>query len=110
MLAKVNRVPVGDAFKAVTRKGRRVNTGHFVVAARSADAGVNRFGVIVSKQVDKRAVGRNLVRRRIQEVAVPFVKSTGSMDVIVRASPGAAELTWDETVSELTKAFNRLLK
>ena len=72
-----------------------------------------RFGFIVAKTVGN-AVNRNLARRRFKSIARCFIEGQGtgsdlghtSVDVVIRALPGAAKVDWvsleDELVSLLS--------
>jgi ribonuclease P protein component len=71
---------------------------------RPEGAAGDRFGFIVSKAVGI-AVKRNLTKRRMREVAHELRRVDGNLDIVVRALPGAAELTWDELRTQVTAAF-----
>lgn len=66
-----------------------------------------RFGVTVSKKVDKRAVARNKLRRRVREYLrrkISLVCKKGR--IVVIAMKGSCELSYDDVSKEL----NYLLK
>jgi ribonuclease P protein component len=69
-----------------------------------------RFGFIVSKAVGN-AVTRNLVKRRLREVAgqsladPSFVVRGTGFDVVVRALPHAAGASWAELSAETRAAL-----
>lgn len=66
-----------------------------------------RFGVVVSKQVGG-AVVRNRVRRRIQAICAGSLLTVSASDVIiVRALPGASEVSWDTLRSEIGDGLRR---
>jgi ribonuclease P protein component len=44
-----------------------LNTPQFVLKEKKNGLDLNRFGIIVSKKIDKRAVGRNKVKRFFRE-------------------------------------------
>ncbi|MDO8583107.1 MAG: ribonuclease P protein component [bacterium] len=43
-------------------------TPQFVLKAKKNDLALNRFGVVVSKKIDKRAVERNRIKRMFRDV------------------------------------------
>ena len=66
-----------------------------------------RFGVVVSKQVGG-AVVRNRVRRRIHAVSAGSMLTIPESDVIVvRALPGASEVSWDTLRAEIGDGLRR---
>ena len=109
MLAKRNRLVTSTDLQSTVRYGRRSRAEHAVLYWRVAEICVHpRFGFIVAKSVGN-AVNRNLVRRRFQSIAHCFVAglSTGgdlghtSVDVVIRALPGAAKVDWVSLENEL---------
>jgi ribonuclease P protein component len=52
----------------IQERGRKVFSKHFVIAYVSSLFEHSRLGVTVSVKVNKRAVGRNLLKRRVREV------------------------------------------
>lgn len=64
-----------------------------------------RFGFIVTRKVGN-AVNRNRIRRRLRAIARDFVDGgyTGA-DVVVRALPGAAAVSWTELRAEFSSAL-----
>jgi len=67
-LSKQYRFSSRKEFKEVLKKGEKIHTPLFTLLV-SNDEGVkmSRFGFIVSKKIDKKAVIRNKVRRRLSE-------------------------------------------
>lgn len=65
----------------------------------------SRFGFIVSKRIDKLAVGRNRLRRRLQQnmqELQPLLLP--GKDILIIASPALIPLSQQNTIDELTKA------
>ena len=54
-------------FKRVFRKSSASSDRYFKVLARPSDGGGSRLGLAVSRKVDKRAVGRNRIKRVTRE-------------------------------------------
>lgn len=69
----------------------------------------SRFGFVVSKAVGN-AVTRNLVKRRLREVAAGTLRTypTG-LFVVVRALPAAAAAGWNELYSDYGRALATVL-
>ncbi len=92
MLPKNLRLPSAE-FRKVKKFGRNELGKFFLVSywkkgKRDDREGVpptTLFGFVVSKSLDKKAVGRNRIRRRLSESVRLFVKDRGSR---FRATPG----------------------
>tara|TARA_R110000868_G_scaffold199758_2_gene446513 strand:+ start:60899 stop:61231 length:333 start_codon:yes stop_codon:yes gene_type:complete len=102
VLARANRVVHAVDFRHVVRRGRRSATPHAVYYRVTRDSSdPMRFGFIVSRAVGD-AVTRNRLRRRYRALAREFVDAGGrGQDVVVRALPPAAELSWAELAHEV---------
>ena len=106
MLARENRLLKADDFRMTMKTGRKVGSDHLVIyLKRDGALPQARFGFVVAKTVGG-AVKRNLVKRRMREIARELLKEVDSqMTVVVRALPGAAELDWNKLREELKTAF-----
>ncbi|WP_313812522.1 ribonuclease P protein component [Glutamicibacter sp.] len=107
MLPKNQRLRLAQDLTATVRSGVRSGRRNVVLYARPrADDQVvgDRFGFIVSKAVGI-AVKRNLAKRRMREIAHELRRDDGNLDIVVRALPGAAELSWEELNSQVSSAF-----
>ena len=101
MLAKANRVVLADDFRAAVRRGRRSVTPAAVLYRLPHEGAPLRMGFIVSRAVGD-AVQRNRVRRRMRAIGRQLVDEGASgADVVVRALPLSAELSWDELSAQL---------
>ena len=109
MLPKEHRMRSALDFSATVRSGARSGRRNVVLYARfrgDDQAGEpTRFGFIVSKAVGN-AVTRNLVKRRLREVAGQSLAERGAgFDVVVRALPPAAGASWDDLSAETRAAL-----
>src|SRR5260221_13675353 len=64
MLSKIFRLPAQISFQ----NARRFQSPFFIVSATKNDLPTSRYGFIVSKKIDKRAVVRNRVKRLVRSV------------------------------------------
>lgn len=103
-----HRVRRRDDVARVRREGRRV--AHPLLRLQWAPnaLSITRFGFIVSKRVAMRAHERNLVRRRLRELARAELARLGTgYDVIVTAQPPARGATYRELGTALRTLLQR---
>jgi ribonuclease P protein component len=84
---------------------RTARTPYFSLKMKLTGLGTNRIGVIVAKSVDKRAVRRNLLKRRAK-VELLRVPASGK-DFILMLYPKANQLTNMEFTKEIRKAVSQ---
>jgi ribonuclease P protein component len=88
MLPRKLRLTTDKDVTRVLKKGRAVFTNLLIVKALGNDLGGVRATVIVSTKVHKRAVKRNLVKRRVRsllEAIIPTIHK--GVDIVVMAQP-----------------------
>ena len=112
MLPAAARVRRSEDFKAVLRRGRRAARGPIVVhllspSTSDATAAPTRAGFVVGRAVGN-AVTRNAVRRRLRHLVRDRLAAVppGSM-IVVRALPGAADLSFHELSRALDRGLSR---
>ncbi|HZR51448.1 MAG TPA: ribonuclease P protein component [Streptosporangiaceae bacterium] len=97
------------AVRGGVRAGRPTVVGHLLVAAVSADQ-PPRVGFVVSRAVGS-AVTRNLVKRRLRELARGYLQSLpGGSLLVLRANPMAARASQPDLAADLDLVMNRLLR
>jgi len=108
MLAKANRVVSAGDYKSAVRKGRRRTAPTVVLYVRDrGDAGAVRFGFIVAKTVGN-AVTRNLIRRRLKNVASDHLeKLPAGADIVIRALPAASQVPWSTLRGQVADALTK---
>ncbi|HCJ55295.1 MULTISPECIES: ribonuclease P protein component [Glutamicibacter] len=112
MLPKNQRLRLAQDLTATVRSGVRSGRRNVVLYARhrgTEEFQGDRFGFIVSKAVGI-AVKRNLTKRRMREIAQVLRRVDGDVDFVVRALPGAAELSWEELNSQINSALAAVLR
>ncbi|MGH1524789.1 ribonuclease P protein component [Leifsonia sp. L25] len=116
MLAKNHRITRGAEYRATVRRGARFNEVSMIAYVRfNRDSDVVRFGFIVSKVVGN-AVVRNRVRRRLKAAAYELLPRLSSapaggagLDIVIRALPASAQVTWANLHGEVSRATDRFL-
>lgn len=66
-----------------------------------------RMGVVVAKKVDKRAVGRNRIKRLVRETFRQMAHDIGNVDLIVRAKQPMHRAQAHEARAALVRLFER---
>ncbi|MBA7496102.1 Ribonuclease P protein component [subsurface metagenome] len=67
----------------------------------------NRFGIIVSTKISKKAVHRNKIKRRIREIIRQAGIETG-FDIVVVAKPKIINKNYQEIKNDLENLFQNL--
>ncbi|MDP2820743.1 MAG: ribonuclease P protein component [bacterium] len=108
MLKKNLRIRKQKNFDFLYKKGKRTKSKFFAVIFTPNDVGFNRFAFIVSSKVDKRAVARNKLKRRMREITrANYNKIKPSFDFIIIAFPQAIKADFNELKADLWGFFNK---
>ena len=108
MLAKKYRLPIQSV---LNKSGRTFSGRSFLIKAFSNQADFNRFGVVISKKVDKRAVKRNWIKRIVLDTAKKFVvaENKNKFDVLIIVYPAMIKLEKADIIKELEEALNKIV-
>lgn len=84
MLPKVNRLTKRKDFDNILKNGQTYFSPSFIFKLQKNNLTVNRFGFIISKKISKKAVLRNLLKRRLREIIrQQLVKLKPGYDIII---------------------------
>jgi ribonuclease P protein component len=84
MLKVENRLKKQADFSAVLKNGRRFNGEYLAIASAPNKERHLRVGVVVSKKIERKAVGRNRLRRIVSHIFEHLLKeSPPQKDVVV---------------------------
>lgn len=107
MFRKENRLNKQRDFDRLFKEGRSSFDKTLGVKAASNQLDRNRFGVIVSNKVSKKAVERNKIKRRIREIIKQHATEIKEgVDLAVITLPPSR----DKTFAELEASFRQHLK
>ena len=109
MLPKANRLTKETDFKQLAKKGKSFHSPLFIIKVLTTKNSVSRFGVVISTKVSKKAVIRNIIKRRITEVIrllLPKMK-LGFMMMIL-AKPIVANKNYQEIKEDIEKLFSKV--
>ena len=101
MLKRNQRFRSRRSVQAVLRKGATRKTEHLVVKTNASNS--PRLAVVVSKKIDKRAVVRNTIRRRVFEAVRPIFETedTNNEVVIIVKSSRVKDMPFAELKKEI---------
>ncbi|MDR2380999.1 MAG: ribonuclease P protein component [Bifidobacteriaceae bacterium] len=109
MLAKDHRIRRPAQFAALIRAGRR-GASRWAVVYVQPTVGPWRAGTVVSKAVGN-SVERHRVVRRLRAIAAARLPGIDpSLDVVVRALPGAAHATYAQLDDAVCRALAKALR
>jgi ribonuclease P protein component len=106
MLKKISRLTKDKEFENVLKKGKGIYNPMFSLKALANDLPHNRYGIIVSLKVHKKATERNKIKRRVREALRSFdklIRIHQDMVIVCRASMVNVEF------QEIKKALNLIL-
>lgn len=108
MLPKINRLKKKKDFEKVFNDGQTIKSDIFFLKTLPNDQKVNRIGFVVSKKIDKRAVIRNKVKRRLREAIKGFLSQlkTGQ-DYIFIALPKIKDKGLEEIRTTIEKTLKK---
>ena len=98
------RARLARAGFAHTGTEKKLASQHFSVSLRKNQTGC---GVVISKKVEKTAVGRNRLKRRISATLLPWCNESYAIVVYTRA--GSQTLSFQELHTELSLLLAKLL-
>ena len=108
MFKKNLRIRRQKDFDFLYQKGKRARSKFFNIIFVPNGAGFNRFAFIVSTRVDKKAVIRNKLKRRMREIIRKnYNKIKPGFDFIIIALPQSAKASFEEVKTDLEMFFNK---
>lgn len=111
MLPQKNRLCKKKDFDRVFKKGKGIFGKTLGIKAyKNKEFSYPRFGVIVSNKISKKAVERNLIKRRIRSILVQKYKEDPVCDVVIITLPSIKNQKFSEINKELDKCFIKLKK
>ena len=109
MLKKINRIRKDKEFDRVFKTGHSFYGRVLGIKATDNDLGTNRFGIIISTKVSKKAVIRNKFRRQIRAIIrlnLPLLKE--GFDVVIIVFPLILDKNYQELEQIVQNGFKRL--
>lgn len=106
MLSQLNRLKTDRDFQRIFKSGRFVSGSFLTLKFSLNKLPASRFAFVVGVKVSKRAVKRNLLRRRMREIVrkrLPDIKT--GFDAVLMAKPEALKLDFPQLESEVRRTL-----
>lgn len=87
MLKSINRLKKDNDFSTVFRLGKKHFNEQLIIFIKSNNLSDTRVGVVISKKISRKAVGRNKIRRVLLSEIAERVKDSSlpkGVDIVVR--------------------------
>ena len=107
---RVRRITRSSEFGRISKQGKRVRALDLDVRLLASPLKYVRVGIVVPRH-GQSAVQRNLLKRRLRELArTLLLPLQASGDVVIRCKPSAYRRTFEELKEELAGVRNALLE
>lgn len=98
-----NRIKKRSEFIRVQESGKKFHTPHFIIFILPSLDDYSKFGITVSKKVDKRATIRNKLKRRLREFfRLNKNKLSCNIKLVVIAKNNSANINFHDIRKELS--------
>ena len=102
MFKRENRLTPGVIFS----NSHIFTAPQFVLKEKENNLALNRFGIVISKKIDKRAVGRNKIKRFLRTSLANLNKKMNlGHDILLIVKKGILEKTKEENLLTLESAL-----
>ena len=96
------RIKRKSEYDRVKLEGKRLNSRHFLLLLARAASSECRIGTIITRQIDKRAVVRNRIRRHLKELfRLNRHRFTKPVDIVFIARRDAQLCSFEELEHEI---------
>ncbi|MFH1427437.1 MAG: ribonuclease P protein component [Patescibacteria group bacterium] len=109
MLKKINRLKNDKDFARVFKTGHSCYDRTLSLRMSTNNLGYNRFGIVVSNKVSKKAIVRNKIKRQIRVVIrSQLAKIKNGYDIVIIAQPEILDNGSRKTEKVISNHFKKL--
>lgn len=109
MLAKPHRLVKQKDFEKIFKQGRSCYSRLLGVKSLANQSEFNRFGIVISTKISKKATERNRLKRQIRQAVRDLDKKLKpGFDFVIMALPGFINQEYKAVEGELGKIFKGL--
>jgi ribonuclease P protein component len=105
---KQQRLTKADEFSSVFSLRRVISHHYFQAFIKSNELSQGRLGLVVAKRIERRAVGRNYMKRVIREQFRQHAAQLHGFDIIVRVRQPFGRLEGAAAQIALLKLWNKI--
>ncbi len=105
MLPKQNRLNLRKEFFSLKKDGKMINSETFGLLFAKGES--SKFNFIVSTKISKKAVERNLVKRRLREIVRQMPKPP-QVNGVFLCKKSILNKTYQELKKEVENVFNKI--
>lgn len=108
MLKKIYRVTKDKEFQTIFRRGRYQSTAFFSINYLPNRQNLTRIGIVITKKITKKAVERNLIKRRVREIAREFhPRIKPGFDLVIVTKKPLLDADYTKLKKDLEYIFRR---
>lgn len=108
MLSKINRLRKKKDFQRAYRQGRSFSAPGLWMKILPNHLGITRVGIVVSRKISRKAVQRNLIKRRLRNIVRLYLPSLlAGYDIVLTARPGILEQSYLSLRKTIENLFQR---
>lgn len=109
MLKNNQKISRKKEFDQIFKNGKSAYDKYFLVKILKNNQGQNRYSIIISTKVSKKAVERNKIKRRIKSIFLKLEKKLElGYDVIVVCKKEILDIEYKEINNRMEKIFSKL--
>lgn len=109
MLNKLHRLTKKKEFDQVFKNGQSSYNKILGIKIINNELNYNRFGIMVSSNISKRAVDRNRIKRQIREIVrLQLNKMKKGKDCVIITQPTILQQSYQAMEKSIAKHFQRL--
>lgn len=111
MLAKKYKLTRKDDIPNILEEGKEIKSQYFVIKYTNSDHEDNRFAIVVSSKISKKAVTRNRLRRQIFEIIrlnPEKISEKSPKNIIILVRKPILELKYEDLETQLLKTLSKL--
>lgn len=109
MLPVLHRLKSEKDFASLARSRKSAYSKVLVIKVRENHLPYSRFGIVAGLKVHKRAVRRNVIKRRLREILNRHLgKLKPGWDVMLLASPASLEADFETLETQTLQTFRKI--
>lgn len=110
MLPKVNRLKSDKDFKNVFKNGKGLENQFLRVKFLKNNINYSRFGFVISAKVLKKAVTRNILKRRLRNITRSLIENLKpGLDIVLWPKKNSVSINYKDLRDSLEELINKMV-